>query len=136
MNRFTQKLLKTPPLSRVFKTPWIGIYPNFAAALAAIPEDNRIGYNQEETKAVFSQVPTTRVRSADYPILLHLRNLLKPVPLLLRDLPLRGVATGKQRTHLLWMWNIGDIRPSGAEQCHTAVPPRHRSPLPPLIGPD
>ena len=78
MNKFTQKLLKSPPLSRVFKTPWIGIYPNFAAALAAIPEDNRVGYNQEETKAVFSQVPTTRVRSADYPILLHLRNLLKP----------------------------------------------------------
>jgi putative methyltransferase (TIGR04325 family) len=46
--------------------------------MAAIPPENRIGYNQEETKAVFSSVPTTRVRSADYPILLHFRNLLKP----------------------------------------------------------
>ena len=78
MNRFTQKLLKSPPLSLVFKTPWIGIYPTWAAAHAAIPPDNRVGYDQEETKAVFSQVPTTRVRSADYPILLHLRNLTQP----------------------------------------------------------
>jgi len=78
MNRFTQKLLKTPPLSLIFKTPWIGIYPSWSAALAAIPPENRIGYNQEETKAVFSQVPTTRVRPADYPILLHLRNLAQP----------------------------------------------------------
>lgn len=78
MNRFTQKLITSPPLSLVFKTPWIGIYPSWSAALAAIPPDNRVGYNQEETKAVFSRVPTTRVRSADYPILLHLRNLLQP----------------------------------------------------------
>jgi putative methyltransferase (TIGR04325 family) len=78
MNRLTQKLLKSPPLSLIFKTPWIGIYPTWAAAMAAIPPENRIGYNQEETKAVFSRVPTTRVRSADYPILLHLRNLTKP----------------------------------------------------------
>jgi len=78
MNRFTQKLISSPPLSLVFKTPWFGIYPTWADALAAIPPENRIGYNQEETKAVFSRVPTTRVRSADYPILLHLRNLLQP----------------------------------------------------------
>jgi putative methyltransferase (TIGR04325 family) len=78
MNKFTQKLLKSPPLSLVFKTPWIGIYPTWSAAHAAIPPDNRVGYDQEETKAVFSRVPTVRVRSADYPILLHLRNLLKP----------------------------------------------------------
>ena len=78
MNQLTLKLLTGPPLSFVFKTPWLGIYPSWSAALAAIPPKCRIGYDHEESKATFSTVPTTRVRPADYPILLHLRNLIKP----------------------------------------------------------
>ncbi|WP_263360175.1 methyltransferase, TIGR04325 family [Acidicapsa ligni] len=54
------------------------MYSSFAAALAAIPTECRIGYDQEETKNVFLHYPTARVRPADYPILLHIRNLAKP----------------------------------------------------------
>jgi putative methyltransferase (TIGR04325 family) len=77
MHRLTLKLLKSPPLSSIFKTPWIGMFSSFQAALAAIPPDARIGYDQDETKQVFLHYPTTRMRSADYPILLHILNLAK-----------------------------------------------------------
>jgi putative methyltransferase (TIGR04325 family) len=68
-NRFTKLF---------FKTPWIGMYPTFEEARAAIPDEARTGYNQQETFEVFRQYPIDRVRPADYAIMLHLRNLLKP----------------------------------------------------------
>jgi putative methyltransferase (TIGR04325 family) len=84
MNRLTLKLLKSRPLSLVYRTAkfghsntWVGVFSSWAAALAAIPAGNQIGYNQQEAKAIFSKYPTTFVRPGDYPILLHLRNIAK-----------------------------------------------------------
>ncbi len=78
MTNLGLRLINNPLLKLVFKTPWIGIYPSFSAALAAIPTQARIGYNQEKTREIFMSYPIDRMRPADYPILLHLRELLRP----------------------------------------------------------
>jgi putative methyltransferase (TIGR04325 family) len=78
MTNLGLKLINHPIVKLLFKTPWIGIYPSFAAALAAIPPESQIGYNQDRTQEVFSTYPVDRVRPADYPILLHLKNLMRP----------------------------------------------------------
>ncbi len=78
MTNLGLRLINNPLLKLVFKTPWIGIYPSFSDALAAIPAQARIGYNQEKTREIFMSYPIDRMRPADYPILLHLRELLHP----------------------------------------------------------
>jgi len=78
MTKLGLKLVNNPLIKLVFKTPWIGIYPSFAAAAAAIPPGADIGYNQDKTREVFSNYPVDRMRPADYPILLHLRLLMQP----------------------------------------------------------
>jgi putative methyltransferase (TIGR04325 family) len=84
MNRLTLKLLKKLPWSLVSKSPrfgyvnaWIGVFPSWSAAMAAIPPGNPIGYDQIEAKTMFSKYPTTLVRPSDYAVLLHLRNIAK-----------------------------------------------------------
>ncbi len=62
----------------VFKTPWIGMYATYADALSAIPSEAHIGYNQQDTIKVFCEYPIDKVRPADYPVMLHLRGILKP----------------------------------------------------------
>lgn len=78
MTKLQLKLINHPLLKLIFKTPWIGMYPSFSAAMAAIPPQSDIGYNQKKTQEVFSSYPVDRMRPADYPILLHLRLLMKP----------------------------------------------------------
>ena len=77
VNKLSLKAKNNRLVKLVFKTPWMGIYPSYQQALAAIPADSRIGYNQQETFDVFRTLPIDRVRPADYPIMLHLRELLR-----------------------------------------------------------
>jgi putative methyltransferase (TIGR04325 family) len=78
MNQITYQLINNPPLSLIFKARCLGVYPSFEAARAAIPAGCRTNYNQEEGEQFYRGYPTTRVRPSDYPVLLHLRNLVKP----------------------------------------------------------
>ncbi len=85
MNRLTLKLLKKMPWSLISRSPrfgyrnaWIGVYPSWAAAMAAIPKGNPVGYDQTAAKEMFSKYPTDLVRPSDYAVLVHLRNLLAP----------------------------------------------------------
>lgn len=82
MNQLTLKLIKSLPWSLISRRPsfgyintWFGIFPSWTAATAAIPPGKPIGYNQLEAKAVYTKYPTTLVRSSDYAVLLHLRNI-------------------------------------------------------------
>lgn len=78
MNHLKYRMANHPFTRLVFKTPWIGIFPTYSAAAAAIPPETNIGYNQQRTHEVFRSYPVDRVRPADYPVMLHLRGLLQP----------------------------------------------------------
>jgi putative methyltransferase (TIGR04325 family) len=85
MNRWKLKLVQKLPWSLVSRSPrfghvntWFGLYPSWAAALAAIPAGNLVGYDQTAAKEMFTSYPTTLVRQSDYAYLLHLRNAIKP----------------------------------------------------------
>lgn len=78
MKKFSLLLKNNRIVRLVFKTSWIGIYPTFAKALADIPDHLKTGYDRESTRDVFTNYPIDRVRPADYAIMLHLRNLMKP----------------------------------------------------------
>jgi len=84
MNRLTLKLLKSRPLGLVYRPPrfgysnvWVGAFPSWDAAMAAIPAGNPVGYNQEGAKKMFAGYPTSYVRPSDYAVVVHLRNALK-----------------------------------------------------------
>jgi putative methyltransferase (TIGR04325 family) len=84
MNQWTLKLVKKLPWSLVSKSPrfgyanrWVGIYPNWAAAMAAIPKENPVGYDQDAAKEMFKQYPTSLVRPSDYAVLVHVRNFAR-----------------------------------------------------------
>ena len=78
MTNLQFRVINSRLVKLVFKTPWIGRFDSYQAALAAIPNSLRIGYNQRETYEVFKGLPIDTVRPADYAIMLHLRNLLQP----------------------------------------------------------
>jgi len=78
MTNLQLKLINNRLVKLIFKTPWIGIYPSFPEAMAAIPPRADIGYNQKKTQEVFGTYPIDRMRPADYPILLHLCLLMQP----------------------------------------------------------
>jgi len=83
MNRLTLKLVKSPLGSLIFgatrfghSSKWIGIFSTWAEAMAVIPTASPVGYDQEEATRVYLTYPTALVRPGDYPVLLHLRNIL------------------------------------------------------------
>jgi putative methyltransferase (TIGR04325 family) len=78
MTRFEYWLLQKSPLVRVFRTPWFGRYPTYAAALAAIPPGLRVGYDQDQARELFSSVPIDKTRPTDYAMSFYLQKLLKP----------------------------------------------------------
>jgi len=84
MKQWMLKLLKSPALSLIFRSgrfgysPCMGVFPSWSAAVAAIPPNIRVGFDQEESKTVFTNFPTTLVRPSDYPMLMHLREIVKP----------------------------------------------------------
>lgn len=78
MDHLKFRIANHPCTRLVFKTPWIGMFPDYRTALEAIPPDADIGYNQKRTQEIFRTYPVDRVRPADYPIMLHLRDLLHP----------------------------------------------------------
>jgi putative methyltransferase (TIGR04325 family) len=78
MTRFEYWLLQKTPLARVFRTPWFGRYPSYAAALAAIPAGLRVGYDQDQAREVFSAAPIDSARPTDYAVSFHLKELLCP----------------------------------------------------------
>jgi putative methyltransferase (TIGR04325 family) len=84
MNQWKLKLLKKLPWSLVSKSPsfgyantWVGLYPNWSAAMAAIPKGNPVGYDQDAAREMFTQYPTSLVRPSDYAVLVHLRNFAR-----------------------------------------------------------
>jgi putative methyltransferase (TIGR04325 family) len=84
MNQLTLKLVRKFPWSLLSGNPtfghvntWIGIFPSWAAAMAAIPKGNPVGYDQSAATEIFSSYPTTLVRQSDYAVLLHLRNIAR-----------------------------------------------------------
>jgi putative methyltransferase (TIGR04325 family) len=84
MNRLTLKLVRNFPWSLLSKNPsfghvntWIGVFPTWAAAMAAIPAGNPVGYNQNAATDIFTNYPTALVRQSDYAYLLHLRNFAR-----------------------------------------------------------
>jgi len=84
MNQWMLKLLTRSPLSRAFKSPrfgygsFIGVFPSWSAALAAIPSGFSVGFDQAAATPVFTNYPLKLVRTSDYPSLFHLRNLVQP----------------------------------------------------------
>ena len=85
MNQWTLKVVKKLPWSLVSKGPrfgyanqWVGMYPTWAAAMAAIPKNNPVGYDQDAAREMFKQYPTSLVRPSDYATVVHLRNFLRP----------------------------------------------------------
>jgi putative methyltransferase (TIGR04325 family) len=85
MNPLLLKVVKKLPWSLVSKNPrfgyanqWVGIYPTWAAAMAAIPKNNPVGYDQDAAREMFTHYPTSLMRPSDYATVVHLRTLLRP----------------------------------------------------------
>jgi putative methyltransferase (TIGR04325 family) len=84
MNQLTLKLIRRFPWSLLSKNPafghvntWIGVFPSWTAATAAIPKGSPAGFDQSAATEIFSSYPITLVRQSDYAVLLHLRNAVK-----------------------------------------------------------
>lgn len=84
MNQLALKLVRKFPWSLFSRNPsfghvntWVGVFPSWSAAMAAIPSDNPVGYDHGAATEVYTSYPTALVRQSDYAVLLHLRNLVQ-----------------------------------------------------------
>lgn len=78
MNNLFFRLANHSITRLVFKTPWIGVYSSYSEAMAAIPSSLEFGYDHEPMNGIYLNYPLYLVRPGDYPILLHLNQILRP----------------------------------------------------------